>query len=1521
MTKMRVWLFHLPIIMVLICCSPCRGQVATGTPPFGSFISGPDIINLANLNSHISVPIINKAGRGMPLAYDMSYDTSIWYPLTSGGTKLWRPVINFGWRGQTEAALGYISFSGTLTTCDVNNERGEQFVYTNWVYHDPFGTPHAFNGETETFNGSCGSGSSTLNATASDDSGYTISLLGSSLTSLVTSNGKIIQAPVSSTAGSGAMTDPNGNQITVSSSEVFTDTLGQTALTVAGSGTPTSPITMTYTGPSGSAASYTMKYTSYNVQTSFGCSGVTEYSATGISLVSEIDLPNGTKYTFTYEPTPGSSGDVTGRVQEVTLPNGVTITYTFGSAHDGINCSDGTGLNLTRAIYDGTNTTTWQFSRASSVTTVTAPQMPYDSAANQSVYTFNSSGQETQEKLYQGSTSGTLLRTINTTWASNGTPATKITILEDNSTQSEVETTYDTFGNLDVLKEHDFGTGAPGAVLRTTNYTYLSTTAYTNLNIMDRVTEKSIVDSTGTVQYVEDTAYDGSALNPCPTGIPQHNDTNYGCSFLTRGNPTSVTTYATASTKAGAVAKNKHYDMFGNVVLADADCCQSMSWDFSATTEYSSPDSVVSGSSSGTHTTANYTYNSYTGQIASITDPNSQKTSYAYDSMCRLTTMTRPDSAQIIQSYNDTSHTTSNSQPIQGTSIIKRTEYLDGLGRTSQTSIFDASSNVYSTTQREYDGLDRPYNVSNPFTSSAQYWTETIYDALGRKLKVIFPDSSQTTFAYSTSSITQTDPAGHQRKMQTDGLNRLSVVFEPDPTNGNSLTLQSSYAYTVLDNLASLTQGSQTRTYSYDGMGRLTSHTLPESGTTSFQYNTYSQISRRTDARGVITTYTYDTMNRPYQISYNVGTTGVPATPTVTYAFGTNASQFNNGRVLTITDGLGTVTNTYDNLARPTQVQHVINGTTYTIGYGYNLAGAVTSLTYPSGRVVQPSYDAIGRLSSLLSGTTTYASSFTYNSAFEPTNFTMGNGVAVTAGYSANRLQLQSLNYAGGSTVFSTTYGYTQNAGNNGQITSITDGFDSGRSIAYTYDALNRLSTAVTTGSTNYPKWGLSFTYDRYGNRTAQTVTAGTAPSNSVVVSATTNHITTSGYAYDLNGNMTNDAVNTITYDGENRLVSSSGSGGSGTYSYRASGLRAVKVSGGTTTVYLFDGNNDIAEYTNGILANEHVYSGNQRLASYLSGTLYYQAGDHLSSRVILDSSGNIAGQKGHFSFGEDWYMTALTNRHFTSYERDAESSNDNAQHRFYVNRLGRFSATDPMPGGGQNPQRFNRYNYVYNDPVNRHDPTGMSTTRDCWFLGCPPGVGGDDDDDDDDGGGLGGGGGNNCNPDQVEGNSCPPSEPTPPPPPPTPSCMAELYDRPVKHTHGLANHAFWIVRGEDGSDWTLEGGPDDDGIVKPLLHLSKVQAWWTADSPPVPPHFDADTPNAHRDQIFGTGSEADANVCAAVFIMKSFTETFPNGRIPYDPIFGPNSNSVAHALGIYGELPSVDQPPRTPGWNFILTW
>jgi len=79
----------------------------------------------------------------------------------------------------------------------------------------------------------------------------------------------------------------------------------------------------------------------------------------------------------------------------------------------------------------------------------------------------------------------------------------------------------------------------------------------------------------------------------------------------------------------------------------------------------------------------------------------------------------------------------------------------------------------------------------------------------------------------------------------------------------------------------------------------------------------------------------------------------------VTYAYGTTAAQNNIGRLITLTDGVGSESYSYEVMGRVTQLQKVVSGTTYTVGYAFNQDGQVTSETYPSSRVVQRAYDAI----------------------------------------------------------------------------------------------------------------------------------------------------------------------------------------------------------------------------------------------------------------------------------------------------------------------------------------------------------------------------------------------------------------------------------------------------------------------------------------------------------------------------------------------------------------------------------
>jgi RHS repeat-associated protein len=434
-----------------------------------------------------------------------------------------------------------------------------------------------------------------------------------------------------------------------------------------------------------------------------------------------------------------------------------------------------------------------------------------------------------------------------------------------------------------------------------------------------------------------------------------------------------------------------------------------------------------------------------------------------------------------------------------------------------------------------------------------------------------------------------------------------------------------------------------------------------------------------------------------------------------------------------------------------TQISKVINSQTYNIGYQYDAGSDVTQITYPSGRVVKQTYNQVGQLCQISPSATNcsavsgyYAANFMYNAPGKLLGFNYGNGVTGTFYYSPDRVQLAYLAYSkGNSTYFSLQYSYQRNSsysppcsagttGNNGSVQCITDNVNTGRSTRYGYDPLQRLTTAKSCGSSAFPQWGLSESYDRFGNRWSQTVTAGKGPSVSLsfgangMDSSTTNQ--PNGYTFDPSGNMTVEPLsppNNMTYDGENRMTAFSGNGGAASYTYDGNGIRVVKaVSGGTTTVSIFSGPSVIAEYDNGAApaspSREYIYNpaggATTGLLAMISGsaTTYYHQ-DHLSVRLTTDASGNLLSQQGALPFGESWYsnLGPGDNWIFTSYDRDSESGLDFALARYYDSRTGTFCSADPLAGSPGDPQSWNRYPYGRNDPIDITDPSGKGWLKD----------------------------------------------------------------------------------------------------------------------------------------------------------------------------------------------------------------
>src|SRR5258708_2994673 len=358
-------------------------------------------------------------------------------------------------------------------------------------------------------------------------------------------------------------------------------------------------------------------------------------------------------------------------------------------------------------------------------------------------------------------------------------------------------------------------------------------------------------------------------------------------------------------------------------------------------------------------------------------------------------------------------------------------------------------------------------------------------------------------------------------------------------------------------------------------------------------------------------------------------------------------------------------------MGRMTQESQTIGGVTYVIGTAYDPVARTISTPYPSQRVIQEKYDAVGRLSEVDNGTSPVYTVNAYNAAGQILTGVYGNQMQSTYAYNS-QMQLAAIRYGTSSgALLDLAYGFGS-AGNNGQIQSITDNLTPARSTNYVYDELGRLQMAQTSDQTSPNTWKLKFSYDRYGNRISETPIGGTGlmPMNEVIADSATNHLRGAGQTYDLAGNMTYDGADSYTFDAAGRITQVDGSN---TYVYNATGFRVKK----NSTVYIASGGQVLAEYAAGAApaapSVEYVYVGGQLAVTVASGATTYLYADHLSVRSSADSTGAPAGSHGNFPSGETWYQTGAANKwQYTTYERDALGQ-DYARARFYLSTNARF--------------------------------------------------------------------------------------------------------------------------------------------------------------------------------------------------------------------------------------------------------
>jgi len=619
--------------------------------------------------------------------------------------------------------------------------------------------------------------------------------------------------------------------------------------------------------------------------------------------------------------------------------------------------------------------------------------------------------------------------------------------------------------------------------------------------------------------------------------------------------------------------------------------------------------------------------------------------------------------------------------------------------------------------------------------------------------------------------IEATDASGRKARSLTNVFGNIVRVDEPTGNDFELGPLDnpnqaSYYTYNIKGELVKIQQGQQNRYFMYDNSGRLIRVKQPEQipnpnlattgnpdnnqWTMGYTYDIFGNVTTVTDAKNTVITNEYDKAGRITKTTYTDGT------PQIDYYYdGTGLGlsqlpQFAKGSLTKVSNGVSEARYTsFDNYGRTLASQQITDGQTYAFEYKYDGVGNLSEITYPSLRVVKTHLDSDGGLSAVSSKTAvspykTYASNFDYLATGSVKAMMLGNGRWETANFNI-RQQLEEIGLGTSKTDTSLwrvnyEYGELNEDGsvdankNIGSIAKQTIALPTTTFVqTYKYDALNRLKQArETTGSvTGAENWIQSFDYDRYGNRTQfyQKVGSVVSPINNITlpeVEPTTNRFkTTQGYIYDFNGNLIQDAENRgFTYNGDDKqtvvrdltiptTLENPDANVIGRYYYDGEGKRVKKITNTETTIFVYD--------AGGALAAEYSTQTPQ------NPTTSYLTTDHLGSpRVITDKQGNVISRRDFMPFGEEIFAgvggrdavnqkyssSGIDNirQRFTGYEKDVETELDFAEARMYQNKHGRFTAADPLLSSTSlsNPQTFNRYVYVGNNPINITDPLGL---------------------------------------------------------------------------------------------------------------------------------------------------------------------------------------------------------------------
>lgn len=639
--------------------------------------------------------------------------------------------------------------------------------------------------------------------------------------------------------------------------------------------------------------------------------------------------------------------------------------------------------------------------------------------------------------------------------------------------------------------------------------------------------------------------------------------------------------------------------------------------------------------------------------------------------------------------------------------------YFDVMGRQiyQWTAGFNKGIAEKVITRQFYNELGLPYRISEPFfESQLPVYTESTYDNLSRIKTVTRPDGAISYVSYYGLQTTNTNPLG-----QVQVINKNAIGQTIQTTDDNSSTLQMEY-----DPFGNLTltrdaNGNQVKVI-YDRLGRKTKLDDPDQGIWTYTYNPDGTLKSQTDAKGQTTTMQYDVLGRMTKRTDADGLISNWLYDSGNKAIGKLSSENSS-------NGLSR-SYVYDNLGRLVTSNTSIDGQTYTQTTSYDSLSRVVSTTYPTGVVIQNSYNTqLGFLEKIFKQGTSIplwtAKSFDARGQLE--QFKLGSNIDVENDHQLETGRLQDITaFAGPVELIRQRYQWDDN----GNLDAKWD-YTSNVQEDFTYDNLNRLTNVTTAGA--YTS-STSIQYDALGNIINKSDVGsynqygGTCNNIKAGPHAVTGIIGKGNYCYDKNGNMLTGAGRSLQYTSANTVAKITQGTQNSSFKYGPNRERFKRVdstSAGTTTTYYL-GNYE--KVVSGSTTIHKIYVGDfaQLEQTGSTQTLEYYIRDHLGSLIaITDSVGNIKQRLSFDAWGKRRALNAsykidllsfsknYTTRGFTNHEHIDTVGLIHMNGRVFDPTISRFVSADPFIQAPNNLQSYSRYSYVMNNPLAYTDPTG----------------------------------------------------------------------------------------------------------------------------------------------------------------------------------------------------------------------